>query len=114
MYDDDECPECQALMVNNFQYLDAKRYIFQCCQCKSYFIPDEEPENPHISDEEIEELYMRYDDQCPNFKLYVREEFYVKDYDKKLFACRNCKSNFIGVSSYPYNRRTKWIPTTLH
>ena len=45
--DDDKCPECQALMVNNFQCLDTKRYIFQCCQCKSYFIPDGEPENLH-------------------------------------------------------------------
>ena len=45
--DDDKCPECQALMVNSLQCLDAKRYIFQCCQCKSYFIPDGEPENLH-------------------------------------------------------------------
>ena len=44
---DEKCPECQALMVNNFQCLDATRYIFQCCQCKSYFIPDGEPENVH-------------------------------------------------------------------
>ena len=46
MYDYDECPECNALMVENFQCLDIKRYIFQCCKRKSYFIPDEEPENP--------------------------------------------------------------------
>ena len=55
-----------------------------------------------------------YNDQCPNCKLYVTEEFYVKDYSKKLFACRNCERHFIGVTGYPYNRRTKWIPTTLH
>ena len=30
--DDAKCPECHALMVNNFQCLDATRYIFQCCQ----------------------------------------------------------------------------------
>ena len=47
MYDDDECPECNALMVENFQCLDTKRYIFRCCQCKSYSIPDGEPENIH-------------------------------------------------------------------
>ena len=47
MYDNDQCPECHALMVNNFQCLDTKRYIFQCCKCKSYFIPDEEPDNSH-------------------------------------------------------------------
>ena len=69
--------------------------------------------NP-IDDEEVEDLYMDYDDQCPNCKLYVINEFYVKDYDQKLFACRNCKAHFIGVSYYPYNRRTKWIPTALH
>ena len=56
--------------------------------------------NP-IDDEEVEELYMDYDDQCPNCKLYVINEFYVKDYDQKLFACRNCKAHFIGVSYYP-------------
>ena len=34
-----------------------------------------------IDDEEVEELYMDYDDQCPNCKLCVINEFYVKDYD---------------------------------
>ena len=65
-----------------------------------------------IDDEEIEELYLNpyYNDQCPNCKLYVTEEFYVKDYSKRLFACRNCESHFIGVTGYPFNRRTKWIP----
>ena len=67
-----------------------------------------------IDDEEIEELYMRYDDQCPNCKMKIIDEFYVKDYDKNLFGCRNCKSYFIGVSFYPTNRKTKWIPTILH
>ena len=47
MYDDDTCPECDALMISHFQCLDTKRYIFQCCQCKSYFIPDEDPKNSH-------------------------------------------------------------------
>ena len=47
MYDSDECPECNALMVENFQCLDT-RYIFQCFKCKSYFIPDDkEIKNPH-------------------------------------------------------------------
>ena len=67
---------------------------------------------PPVDHEEIEELYLNpyYSDQCPNCKLYVTEEFYVKDYSKKLFACRNCKAQFIGVTGYPYNRRTQWIP----
>ena len=65
-----------------------------------------------VSDEEIMELFLGpcSGGQCPNCQLYVTEEFYVKDYSKKLFACRNCKAQFIGVTSYPYNRRTKWIP----
>ena len=67
-----------------------------------------------LDHEEVEELYLDYDDQCPNCKLYVTNEFYVKDYAKKLFVCRNCKSHFIGVSGYPYNRKTKWIPTAYH
>ena len=37
----------ERFMVENFQCLDT-RYIFQCCKCKSYFIPDdEEIKNPH-------------------------------------------------------------------
>ena len=50
MNDSDDCPECNALMVENFQCVNAKRYIFQCLNCKSYFIPEgeeEETENPH-------------------------------------------------------------------
>ena len=65
-----------------------------------------------LDHEEVEELYLGpcCGGQCPNCQLYVTEEFYVKDYSKKLFACRNCKAQFIGVTSYPYNRKTKWIP----
>lgn len=50
MNDSDECPECNAQMVENFQCVNVKRYILQCLHCKSYFIPekeDEESENPH-------------------------------------------------------------------
>ena len=51
--DDDKCPECQALMVNNFQCLDTKRYIFQCCQCKSYFIPDGARKPPQKEEDRV-------------------------------------------------------------
>ena len=44
MYDYDDCPECNALMIENFHCLDTKRYIFQCCKCKSYFIANEDEE----------------------------------------------------------------------
>ena len=62
--------------------------------------------------EEVEELFVgpHCGGECPNCQLHVTEEFYVKDYSKRLFACRNCESHFIGVTGYPYNRRTQWIP----
>ena len=43
--DSDDCPECNALMVENFQCVNAKRYIFhifQILNCKSNFIPERE------------------------------------------------------------------------
>ena len=62
--------------------------------------------------EEVEELFVgpHCGGECPNCQLHVTEEFYVKDYSKRLFACRNCKAQIIGVTGYPFNRRTKWIP----
>ena len=64
-----------------------------------------------LDHEEVEELYLGpcCGGHCPNCQLHVTDEFYVKDYSKKLFACRNCKAQFIGETGYPYNRRTKWI-----
>ena len=64
-----------------------------------------------LDHEEVEELYLNpfYGGQCPNCKLSVTDEFYVEDYSMNLFACGNCKAQFIGLTGYP-KRKTKWIP----
>ena len=67
-----------------------------------------------IDPEEIEELYMNYD-ECPNCNDLIIESFVRKDYDKKLLRCRNCKSYFTPrVKNAAKRRKTDWIPTILH
>ena len=43
-----------------------------------------------IYHEEIEELYMKYHDQCPDCDVLFIENFQCVDYNKKIFQCRNC------------------------
>lgn len=41
----DECPDCDALIIENFQCVDQKRNIFQCRNCISCFTPEIEKTN---------------------------------------------------------------------
>ena len=111
-------PEKMEGLHINEVLAEAKRKLLKYQRKK--WSTDGQPEKIHkrrrsrspVSDEEIMELYLSpcCGGECPNCRLYVTDEFYVKDYSKRLFACRNCKAQFIGVTGYPYNRRTKWIP----
>ena len=47
MNDHDQCPDCNVLIIESFVCIDYNEKIFQCRNCKSYFIPEVEMENTH-------------------------------------------------------------------
>ena len=111
-------PEKMKGLHINEVLTEAKRKLLKYQRKKCF--KDGESEKIHkrrrskspLDHEEVEELYVGpcCGGQCPNCQLYVTDEFYVKDYSKRLFACRNCEAQFIGLTGYPYNRKTQWIP----
>ena len=85
--DKENIPEKMKGLHFNEVLTEAKRKLLKYQRKK--WSTDGEPEKVHkrrrsrspLDHEEVEELYLSpyYNDQCPNCKLYVTEEFYVKD-----------------------------------